>query len=169
MLKKNVMIPVILMALAVAAWWQVLARERAFRQAFEMTQVLVARTDLPAKTLLSEELVETLAVPRRYMQQDAYEVKSMSDVKLVNGLVLAVRIPKGNQVIQSAMVSPGPAAKADMKVRPAQLHYLSGLKYFQNGDYEKARGEWKAALELDPSNADSAAGLERIDRITGGK
>ena len=50
----------------------------------------------------------------------------------------------------------------------AQQHYLEGLKSFQNSNYEKARDEWTIARQLDPSNADTAAGLKRIEQILAG-
>jgi cytochrome c-type biogenesis protein CcmH/NrfG len=44
------------------------------------------------------------------------------------------------------------------------------MKYFQNADYERARDEWRAALKLDPANAEAAAGLRRIQQVlSGGK
>ncbi|MCK5106890.1 MAG: hypothetical protein KAQ76_04945 [Elusimicrobiales bacterium] len=50
----------------------------------------------------------------------------------------------------------------------AQHHYLAGLKYFQNSDYEKAKNEWIIAKQLDPENADAQAGLKRIEDILSG-
>lgn len=50
----------------------------------------------------------------------------------------------------------------------AQQHYLEGLKYFQNSNYEKARDEWTITRQLDPGHADSAAGLKRIQQILAG-
>ncbi|OGR67007.1 MAG: hypothetical protein A2081_03285 [Elusimicrobia bacterium GWC2_61_19] len=50
----------------------------------------------------------------------------------------------------------------------AQQHYLEGLKYFQNSNYEKARDEWTIARQLDPSSPDTAAGLKRIEQILSG-
>jgi hypothetical protein len=41
--------------------------------------------------------------------------------------------------------------------------------YFQKGDYNKARDEWALAKQLDPSNADAQAGLERIEKLYGGQ
>jgi hypothetical protein len=162
--KKGVVIPVILMLLAAGFWWFVVSRHRALIQELEMTQVLTARADLPAKAVLNEDLVETMQIPRRYMQQDAYEVRTISDIKLVNGLTAAVRIPKGNQITRSCMVNPGTKA-AGINLPPAQQHYLEGVKYFQNENYEKAREEWKTARKLDPSNTDAAAGLKRLEQI----
>lgn len=166
---KGAAVPVAAVLLATGFWAGMAYQERSPSKADELTEVLVARADLPAKTILNENLVETMGIPRRYMQQDAYEARSMSDVKLVNGLVAAVRIPKGNQVTQSCLIS-GSAKAADSAVPPAQRHYLEGVKYFQNSDYPKAREEWKKARKMDPSNADAAAGLKRIDQIlSGGK
>ena len=51
--------------------------------------------------------------------------------------------------------------------RQSQQHYLSGMVYFQKGDYEKARDEWLLAKQLDPTNADAEAGLEHIDKLYG--
>jgi len=50
----------------------------------------------------------------------------------------------------------------------SQQHYLEGLKYFQNSNYEKARSEWTVARQLDPENADAASGLKRIQQILAG-
>jgi Flp pilus assembly protein CpaB len=162
------MIPVVLILLAAGAWLFVLNKGRALSQSQETAVVLVARGDLPAGAVLNEDLVETREMPRVYLQQDAYEVRSMSDVKLINNLVAAVRIPKGNQITQSCLASQSAKAPANVALPPAQQHYLEGVKYFQNGNYEKARGEWKAAKKLDPANAEVAAGLERIERILSG-
>ncbi|HAH31310.1 MAG TPA: hypothetical protein DCL44_03235 [Elusimicrobia bacterium] len=50
----------------------------------------------------------------------------------------------------------------------AQQHYLEGLKYFQNANYDKARDEWTISKQLDPSNSDAGAGLKRIEQILAG-
>lgn len=47
--------------------------------------------------------------------------------------------------------------------RRAEQHYLSGVIFFQKGDYDKARSEWLAARQDDPSNEDAEAGLQRLD------
>ncbi len=50
----------------------------------------------------------------------------------------------------------------------AQSHYIEGLKYFQNSNYEKARDEWTIVRQLDPGNTDADAGLKRIEQILAG-
>ncbi|MCM2267882.1 MAG: hypothetical protein NDI60_08950 [Elusimicrobiales bacterium] len=59
----------------------------------------------------------------------------------------------------------GPSAENRLA---SQQHYLEGLKYFQNSNYEKARDEWTIARQLDPGNADAGAGLKRIEQILSG-
>jgi len=50
----------------------------------------------------------------------------------------------------------------------SQQHYLEGLKYFQNSNYDKARDEWTVAKQLDPGNSDADSGLKRIDQLQAG-
>lgn len=102
------------------------------------------------------------------MQQDAYEMRMISDIRLINNLVTLVRIPKGNQITQSSLEAGSPKAGADSGVSPSQRHYLEGVKFFQNANYEEARKEWKIARKMDPSNTEAAAGLKRIEQILSG-
>ena len=53
------------------------------------------------------------------------------------------------------------------KSRDAQQHYLSGIVFYQKGNYARARDEWKLALRFDPKMSDAQAGLERVDRLYG--
>ncbi len=41
--------------------------------------------------------------------------------------------------------------------------YKTGLSYFNIGNFESARQEWQAAVELNPENADASAGLKKIE------
>jgi len=117
--KKGVLLPLILAIAAGAIYWFVLtSKERALSAANEEASVLVANYELPARTILKSDLVDVRKIPRRYMQQDAYEIRSNSDVKLVNNLVTAVRIPKGNQITQSALIPLSPEAGLSVKVPP---------------------------------------------------
>lgn len=42
-------------------------------------------------------------------------------------------------------------------------HYRYGLAAFSEGNYEKAKEEWQAALNLNPENSDAALGLKRVE------
>lgn len=128
---------------------------------------LVARHDIPAGTVLGEDMVETRDLPRAYLQQDSFEVRDMTDLKLIAGHTALVDIPKGNQVGRRCLKAPA-AAPAAQPEAPAQQRYLSGIKYLQNADYEKARREFAEALKLDPKHAEAKAGLERVRKITAG-
>lgn len=117
--KKGVLLPLLIALGAAFIYWMVLtSKEMALSSSLEKTQVIVARTDLPARTVLKEDLVELLSLPKKYMQSDAYEVRSGADMKLVSNLVTAIRIPKGNQVTTSALIPLNPEAGLSVKVPP---------------------------------------------------
>lgn len=133
----------------------------------ETAVTAVARQDIPAGTVLSEDMLETRTLPRTYMQQDSLEVRYMTDLKLLAGQTALVDIPKGNQVGTNSLKAPAgkPAAVPE---EPAQQRYLNGIKYLQNGNYDKARLEFAEALKLDPKHTEAKAGLERVRKITAG-
>ncbi len=117
--KKGVLIPMIFAIVAASIYWGILSsKEKALASTYEMGRVLVAKYDLPARTVLKADLVEVIQIPRKYMQQDAYEVRSPSDIKHVVNLVTEIRIPKGNQITQSSLVSLSPKAGLSVKVPP---------------------------------------------------
>ncbi|MFA5162146.1 MAG: hypothetical protein WC421_07855 [Elusimicrobiales bacterium] len=63
----------------------------------------------------------------------------------------------------------GPAGGVSEENRRASSqHFQNGLKFFQDGDYEKARNEWTLAKQLDPGSSDADAGLKRVDQMYGG-
>jgi pilus assembly protein CpaB len=94
------------------------SKERALNGAYEQAEVLVARTDIPERTMLKESMFDTLLVPRKFVQQDAFEVRVPSDLRLIANLVTRVRIPKGNQVTQSSLISLSPEAGLSVKIPP---------------------------------------------------
>ena len=117
--KKSMLVPMLLAAFAAMIyWWLLTSKERALSAQTEKASVLVAKFDLPARTIMNADLVEIREMPRMYLEQDAYEVKSQSDLKLVTNLVTAVRVPKGNQLTQSSLVSLSPEAGLSVKVPP---------------------------------------------------
>jgi len=117
--KKGVLIPMVLALGAAFLYIMVLtSREKALSRNYEMTNVLIARTDIPERTVLKEDLVEVVSIPRKFMAQDAFEAKTQSDIKLVANLVTRVRVPKGNQVVQSVLISLSPEAGLSTKIPP---------------------------------------------------
>lgn len=117
--KKGVMLPVVFAIMAgLIYWWLLNSKQSALNAQLERTTILVAKFDLPPRTVMNVDLVETREVPRVYLEQDAYEVRSQSDIKMVSNLVTAIRIPKGNQITQSALTSLSPEAGLSVKVPP---------------------------------------------------
>ena len=117
--KKGVLIPMVFAIGAAVIYLMVLtSREKQLSHSYENATVLVARVDIPERTLLKEDLVATKAVPRKFMSQDVFEVKTPSDIKLITNLVTRVRVPKGNQIIQSAVTSLSPTSGLSVKIPP---------------------------------------------------
>ena len=61
-----------------------------------------------------------------------------------------------------------PGVISETAKQQSQQAYLSGMVYFQQGNYEKARDMFMQAKQLDPGNPDAAAGLDRIEKLYGG-
>ena len=166
---KDTIKNILILALAGAVLW--LAFRAAVGTGGDTAVVISARIDLPQGTVLTEDILETLTLPRRYMQSGAYEVRSMTDINLPVGSVTTVQIPKGDQLTRNCLKE-GMKLRAELKVLDKKLlsqkRYLEGLICFQNADYQKAREEWSAAVKLDPKNPDAVAGLKRIAQIEAG-
>ncbi|MBI3566091.1 MAG: SAF domain-containing protein, partial [Elusimicrobia bacterium] len=117
--KKGVLIPMVLAMLAAVFYLMVLtSKEKSLSADYEKAKVLVARADIPERTVLKEDMVDTLEIPRKFMQQDSFEIKSPSDMKLIVNLVTRTRIPKGNQITQSSLVSLSPESGLSVKIPP---------------------------------------------------
>jgi pilus assembly protein CpaB len=117
--KKGVLVPMLLAMGAAVFYLMVLSsKESALRGAYETAKVLSARVDIPERTVLKEDMVEILAVPRQFMQQDSFEIKTQSDMKLIVNLVTRNRVPKGNQLTQSSLISLSPESGLSVKIPP---------------------------------------------------
>lgn len=117
--RKGVLIPLVLAIGAAVIYLMALtSREKALSQSFENATVLVARVDIPERTLLKEDLVVTKAIPRKFMAQDSFEIKTPSDIKMITNLVTRVRIPKGNQISQASLTSLSPTSGLSVKIPP---------------------------------------------------
>ncbi|MDE1975966.1 MAG: tetratricopeptide repeat protein [Elusimicrobia bacterium] len=70
---------------------------------------------------------------------------------------------------QAAPAAPQASGQISAEARHAsEQHYISGMIYYNEGNYEKARQEFSVAKELDPNNSDAEVGLERVQQIFGG-
>lgn len=127
--KKSVLIPMLLAMGASVFYLMVLtSKERALSNAYKTAQVLIARVDIPERTVVKAEMVEAMAVPRKFMEQDAFEVKTQSDFKMIQNLVTRIRIPKGNQMTQSALIPMSPEAGLSVKIPPGYRGSLLGIQ-----------------------------------------
>jgi hypothetical protein len=95
-----------------------------------------------------------------------YEAKHNAEQAAKRSALEAMREYKDEATVRDP--SSKPISKSEEKRRSADDHYIQGINYFQNGDYEKARKEWHLCNHLDPSNADCAAGLQRVDQRVNG-
>jgi pilus assembly protein CpaB len=117
--KKGVLIPMLLAFFAAVLYMVILSsKEKSLSHEYEIAKVLVARGDIPERTVLKEDMVETIDIPRKFMQQDSFEWRMPSDSKQIVNLVTRTRIPKGNQVTQSALVALSPESGLSVKIPP---------------------------------------------------
>lgn len=117
--KKGVLVPMLLAMGAAVFYLMVLSsKESALRGAYETAKVLSARVDIPERTVLKEDMVEILEVPRKFMQQDSFEIKTQGDMRLIVNLVTRNRVPKGNQLTQSSLISLSPESGLSVKIPP---------------------------------------------------
>ena len=122
---------------------------------------LVLRAREQMKLEAAEKQRRSEEAARRAKEEEARRAKEAEDQK--KSEEEAAR--KGVSVEEVTKKPQGVSAESKLQ---GQQHYLEGLKYFQNSNYEKARSEWTVAKQLDPENADAAAGLKRIEQILAG-
>jgi pilus assembly protein CpaB len=117
--KKGVLVPMLLAMGAAVFYLMVLSsKETALSGAYEKAKVLATRVDIPERTVLKEDMVEILEVPRKFMQQDCFEIKSQSDLRQIVNLVTRTRVPKGNQLTQSSLIPLSPESGLSVKIPP---------------------------------------------------
>ncbi len=126
--KKGVLIPMLLAIGASVFYLMVLtSKEKALSKDYRTAQVLVARVDIPERTVVKIEMVTAMAIPRKFMEQDAFEVKTQADFKMISNLVTRIRIPKGNQMTQSALIPMSPEAGLSVKIPPGYRGSILGI------------------------------------------
>ena len=67
---------------------------------------------------------------------------------------------------QPAAAPPAVISNESAKAQ-ANQSYADGMMLYSKGDYDKARDKWLHAKQLDPSNPDVLAGLEKIEKLYG--
>jgi len=117
--KKNVFLPLFLALIsALAIYFWLKGWERSAIGGFEMTEVLTAKLDIPPRTILRKGLIDRAKIPRKFIQQDAIEYRSDMDIKQIENLVTQVRVPKGNQITLSSLLTLNPDVGISLKIPP---------------------------------------------------
>jgi len=117
--RKGILVPAVLAILGAFVYLAALSsREKTLAESYETAKVLVARVDIPERTLLKPDLMDIKDIPRKFIAQDAFEVKTQSDIKMITNLVTRVRIPKGNQISQAVLTSLSPTSGLSVKIPP---------------------------------------------------
>lgn len=125
---KSVIVPTVLAVAAAIVYLVALgSKERALSGQYETGKVLVARMDIPERTLIKEDLLDVVEMPRKFMAQDAIEIRVASDIRMISNLVNRVRIPKGNQISQSTLMPLSPDSGLALKVPPGYRAAVLGI------------------------------------------
>ncbi len=75
-------------------------------------------------------------------------------------------VSSSTQTAQASTAPPLQTAQVSEEDKKAsKQHYLLGVEYYMNHNYEQAKNEWILAKKYNPENSDAAAGLEKIDQI----
>ena len=127
--KKAIIVPIGLFILSLVFYQLVLAaKESALSPSTNTGKILIAKEDIPARTLMTPLLVEVATIPRKFMAQDAFEVETTAALNTISNLVTRIPIPKGNQVTQSALISVSPDAGLSVKIPPGYRGALVGVQ-----------------------------------------
>ena len=70
---------------------------------------------------------------------------------------------EGEDFPTQTIVEKAPVRVTESARQESIKHYRYGLAAFSEGNYEKAKEEWQAALNLNPENSDAALGLKRVE------
>jgi hypothetical protein len=116
----------------------------------------------------SEVLTSTAPRVRRVPETPVYEaaIPILEGAVTVGVLSLWVRRDALTGLLSERPQASGDRGGEEVR-RQARQRYLSGMVFFEKGDYEKALKEWELARELDPEDRDVAAGLARVRKLLG--
>ncbi len=70
---------------------------------------------------------------------------------------------EGDEFPTQTIVEKAPTRVSEAARQESIKRYRYGLAAFSEGNYEKAKEEWQAALNLNPENSDAALGLKRVE------
>ncbi|MCR5504295.1 MAG: tetratricopeptide repeat protein [Elusimicrobiaceae bacterium] len=70
---------------------------------------------------------------------------------------------EGDEFPTQTIVEKSPTRVSEAARQASIKRYRYGLAAFSEGNFEKAKEEWQAALNLNPENSDAALGLKRVE------
>ncbi|MBI2071365.1 MAG: Flp pilus assembly protein CpaB [Elusimicrobia bacterium] len=117
---KKAMAPgLIALVMATLFFFTLKSREEQFTKNYgESVNVLVAKYDIPERTYFKPEMAQPTPIPRKFVLQDAIEIKSVTDFGKLRDLVTLVRVPKGNQLTYSQLTRVSPDTGLAVKIPP---------------------------------------------------
>jgi tetratricopeptide (TPR) repeat protein len=121
------------------------------------------RAAVAAKQRAEEEKVRAAELAKAEAEKKA---KAEADAKAAAAAAATAATSTGTAKSDAGQTAAALGTSEENK-RQSSQYYLSGIIYYDKGDFEKARNEWTHSLQLDPSNPDAKAGLERINNLYG--
>ena len=102
---------------------------------------------------------EVEPVKTETVKQETIEIK---EVKKEEETPVTTEV-EGEDFPAQTIVEKAPTRVSEAARQASIKHYRYGLAAFSEGNYEKAKEEWQAALNLNPENSDAALGLKRVE------
>lgn len=150
---------------AIAEWKQAVAYGFDPRSADQFAAR--AKEQMRREELSRKQAIELAKEDAEKRKKEAEEAKLQAEEDAKKKKEEAQTVSTKTDSPVSASAAPSGVISEESR-RSSQQHYLSGVVYFQKGDYNKAHDEWSLAKQLDPGNSDAQAGLDRIDKLYGG-
>ena len=117
----------------------------------------------------NEEIPNVLPVVSKTPSKDDNSKIDLDAPKINNTDNTSEKLPaistevEGDEFPTQTIVEKSPTRVSEAARQASIKRYRYGLAAFSEGNYEKAKEEWQAALNLNPENSDAALGLKRVE------
>lgn len=106
MFKKGLMFPLFLAIIAALIYFMVVSSaERRAKGKQRLVPVAISAFDIPERNVIRQGMVRVAKIPAGYAQKDSFEIRTSTDLNVLNGMVTKVKIPKGNQITKHMVSS----------------------------------------------------------------
>lgn len=122
-----------------------------------------------AESSANEEIPNVLPVVSKTPGKDDNSKINSDAQKINNKDNTSEKLPaistevEGDEFPTQTIVEKSPTRVSEAARQASIKRYRYGLAAFSEGNYEKAKEEWQAALNLNPENSDAALGLKRVE------